>query len=37
MSARPRAWWHRMDGNVDTTSIRKDLSRGSRVGHGRIR
>ncbi|PTT68590.1 glycosyl hydrolase, partial [Arthrobacter sp. HMWF013] len=25
MSARPRAWWHWMDGNVDQSGIEKDL------------
>jgi hypothetical protein len=23
--ARPRAWWHWMDGNIDTDGIRLDL------------
>ena len=33
-SARPRVWWHWMDGNVTTDGIAKDLAWMKRVGIG---
>jgi hypothetical protein len=35
-SARPRTWWHWMDGNVSAEGIRKDLAWMKRIGLGGV-
>ncbi|ALK95455.1 hypothetical protein AB595_21290 [Massilia sp. WF1] len=35
-SARPRTWWHWMDGNVSATGIRSDLAWMKRIGLGGV-